>query len=311
MKLRRALAGAAGAVGGVALANRLLSTDESGVEPFLGAGGGTYRWRGFDVRYAEAGDPDDPDLILLHGINAAGSSHEFHTLFDRLAEEYHVLAPDLPGFGLSDRPPLVYTGALLEGFVEDFLADLSEEPTVVASSLTGAYAAEAASEVPVAELVLVCPTDTSMGERRPLVRSVVRSPVRGEALFNLIVSRRGLRYFHADHGYYDTGNLPDAVVDYEHAISHLPGARYAPASFVAGYLDPEADLGETLAGLDVPVTLVWGREADITPLSEGERLAETADARLVVFDRSRLRPHIEHPEQFSDVLRGEYESAAV
>jgi pimeloyl-ACP methyl ester carboxylesterase len=308
MKLRSLVAGAVGAVGATAAANSLLASRAEELDLFLEGDHGTYRWRGFDVAYTEAGDPEDPDLLLFHGVNAAASSHEFHRVFGDLAEEYHVIAPDLPGFGGSDRPPLLYSASLYETFVADAVADLAENPVVVGCSLTGSYAATAASEEDVDELVLVCPTDTSMGGRRTWLRSAVRLPVLGEAVYNLIVSEPSLRYFHEDHGYYDMNNLTDEVVDYEWTSGHQPGARFAPASFISGFLDPEADLGGTLADIDVETTLVWGRDADITPLSQGEELAEEGAARLVVFDDALLLPHVEHPEAFVDVVRGDAEA---
>jgi len=305
MKLRNALGAAVGAVGGMALANRVLQSRAGEFEPFLRGDQRTYRWRGFDVAYTEAGDPDDPDVVLLHGINAAASNHEFHAVFDALAEEHHVLAPDLPGFGHTDRPPLLYSASLMTTFVRDFLADESEDARVVASSLTGAYAAMAAREVDVAELVLVCPTDTSMGGRSVPRRSLLRAPLVGQAIYNLVGSKASIRHFHADHGYYDMAKLSDDVVDYEWRSAHQPGARFAPASFVSGFLDPEEELGDVLAGLDVPITLVWGEDADITPLADGRVLADQADATLVVFGESLLLPHVEHPGEFVDVVRGE------
>jgi pimeloyl-ACP methyl ester carboxylesterase len=308
MRLRNALGVAAGTVGLTAAANRLLTARAEEFEPFLDGEHGSFRWRGFDVAYSETGDPDDRDLLLFHGINAAASGHEFWRVFDELGEDYHVVAPDLPGFGHSDRPPLLYSASLYTTFVGDAIDHFADEPpVVVGSSLTGAYAATAArtTDTDVERLLLVCPTDTSMGGRRAWLRSLLRTPVVGTGLYNLSVSKPSIRYFHDDHGYFDTDNLPDAVVDYEWTTAHQPGARFAPASFVSGFLDPDEDLGDVLAGLDVPVTLAWGREADITPLSEGRTLAERADARLVVFDEARLLPHAEHPEQFRRVLRGE------
>ncbi|WP_262176691.1 alpha/beta fold hydrolase [Haloarcula laminariae] len=305
MRLRKALGIAVGAAGATALTNRLLQSRADDFAPFLRGDQRTYRWRGFDVAYTEAGDPDDPDLVLLHGINAAASSHEFHTVFETLAEEYHVIAPDLPGFGHSDRPPLLYSASLMTTFVRDFLDDESENATVVASSLTGSYAAMAAREVDVEELVLVCPTDSSMGDRSVQRRSLVRAPVVGQAIYNLIGSKASIRHFHADHGYYDMDNLTDEVVDYEWQSAHQSGARFAPASFISGFLDPDEDLGDVLAGLDVPITLVWGEDADITPLADGRVLADEADATLVVFGDSLLLPHVEHPEEFVEVVRGE------
>ena len=311
MKLRKALGVAAGAIGASVVADRVLQSRAGSFEPFLPGDQRGYRWRGFDIAYTEAGDPENPDLVLFHGINAAGSNHEFHAVFEQLAEEYHVIAPDLPGFGHSDRPPLLYSASLLTTFVKDFLTDQSENPTVVASSLTGSYAALAARDVDVAELVLVCPTDTSMGSQSVLGRSLLRSPVLGQAIYNLIVSKPSIRHFHADHGYADMEKLSDEVVDYEWQSGHQSGARFAPASFVSGFLDPEEDLGDALADLAVPTTLVWGEDAEITPLSEGRELAERADAALVVFGESLLLPHVEHPGEFVDVVRGETETVSI
>lgn len=304
MKLRSLLGAAVGTTGAAALANRLLRAGPEDFEQFLPGEQRSYRWRGFDAPYVEAGDPADPDLVLVHGIHAAASNHEYHAVFEELAGEYHVLAPDLPGFGHADRPPLLYSASLLTSFVSDFLAAETDRATVVASSLTGAYVATAVQEVDVEEVVLVCPTDDT-GTRRRWLRTLFRAPLVGPAAFNVLTSKPSLRRFHADHGYADPARLEAAVLEYEWTTSHQDGARYAPASFVAGYLDPATPLEDELPRVNVPVTLVWGREADIVPLSAGRDLAEIADARLVVFDDAKLLPHVEHPEQFVELLRGE------
>ncbi|WP_424019138.1 alpha/beta fold hydrolase [Halorientalis pallida] len=311
MKLRNVALGALGTVGLTAAANRLLGRRADGLDSPLDGETGTYRWRGFDVAYAEAGDPGDPDICLFHGINASGSSHEFRGIFDALAEDYHVIAPDLPGFGRSDRPPLLYSGSLYTTFVGDFLDDMTEDATVIASSLAGAYTAVAAGDADVAELILVCPDATTFEGRRPLVRSLVRTPLLGTALYNLATCKPAIRYFNTDHGYYDAANVTDELVDYQWATAHQPGARFAPASFFGGFLDLDADLGETLADLDAPVTLVWGRQATVSPLEDGEALAERANARLLVFDQSDVQPHVEHADQFvRRVVHGEEPGAA-
>src|SRR6201994_3088265 len=57
---------------------------------------------GFKVFYREAGPVDAPKLLLLHGFPTAG--HMFRDLIPRLADRFHIVAPDLPGFGQSDQP---------------------------------------------------------------------------------------------------------------------------------------------------------------------------------------------------------------
>ena len=260
----------------------------------------TFEWRDIDVQYAEAGDPDDPDLVLLSGINAAGSNGEYRNVFDDLAADYHVVAPDLPGFGTSERPPLRYSASLYTEFVRDFLAEF-DDPAVVASSLTSAYVVDAAGDLDLRSLVLICPTERGGPDRNLLLRELLRAPVVGEGLFNLLTSKPSIRYFNADHGYYDTDRVTDEWIDYEWQTAHQPNARYAPASFISGFLNADVDLEAALRDVD-SVTLLWGREAEITPLSRGRDLAEAADCRLVVVDDAKLLPDVEFPQQVLWVL---------
>lgn len=292
---RRLLAGAT-ALASPVLANQYLAWRAPDLEPALPGTQHTYHWRGFEVAYTEAGDEADPDLLLLHGINAAASSAEWQELFDTLADSHHVIVPDLPGFGMSERHPVNYDAEFYTAFVSDFAADTTENATWVASSLTSAYAAEAASESDCEELVLICPTTTTMGER-PWVKSLLRAPILGQTLFNLVASKRSIRHFSEDHSYYDETEITDERTDYEWQTAHQPGARFAPASFVSGALDSDIDLGETLAALDIPVTIVWGNDADISPVSAGRKLAKEADATLYVFKRAKLLPHVERAEK--------------
>lgn len=58
---------------------------------------------GLRLFYREAGDPSKPTIVLLHGFPSS-SSYTFHDLIPRLADRFHVIAPDYPGMGYSDAP---------------------------------------------------------------------------------------------------------------------------------------------------------------------------------------------------------------
>src|SRR5262245_43521702 len=76
---------------------------------------------GLKIFYREAGADTSPALLLLHGFPT--SSHMFRNLIQALADEYHVVAPDLPGFGFSDAPGRAqfrYTFAHLADVIDRF-----------------------------------------------------------------------------------------------------------------------------------------------------------------------------------------------
>lgn len=76
---------------------------------------------GVNIFYREAGPPDAPVILLLHGFPS--SSHMFRNLIPQLADRYRVIAPDYPGYGYSDQPPresFAYTFDHLAHVIDDF-----------------------------------------------------------------------------------------------------------------------------------------------------------------------------------------------
>src|SRR3546814_14792778 len=87
---------------------------------------------GVEIAYREAGDPARPAVLLLHGFPT--SSHMFRELIPALAERYHVLAPDYPGFGASAMPSVESFDYSFDNFARLMTALLDEKGI-------GAYAA--------------------------------------------------------------------------------------------------------------------------------------------------------------------------
>ncbi|HYB09263.1 MAG TPA: alpha/beta hydrolase [Alphaproteobacteria bacterium] len=87
----------------------------------------TYRTQSVDglkMFYREAGDPKAPALLLLHGFPT--SSHMYRELIPALADRYHLVAPDLPGFGYTDAPDRAQFN-----YSFDHLAEVTERFTEV------------------------------------------------------------------------------------------------------------------------------------------------------------------------------------
>jgi pimeloyl-ACP methyl ester carboxylesterase len=233
---------------------------------------------------------------------------EMREPFDRLAENFHVYAPDLLGYGLSDRPDIDYTPELYIELIEDILREVVQRPSaVLASSLSSAHAIEAAANNPewITSLVLVCPTGlrrlTEQSAGGKVAQVLLKAPILGQALFNAIASRPSIRYFLEKQTYHDPELVTEELVDRYYRTAHTPGARYAPAAFVSGKL--YWDASDAWTRLEQNALIVWGSDAGFTPPSDAAPfLATNPRAELEEISAAGVLPHDEQPDQFARLV---------
>lgn len=307
-KLLRPLIAGAGLAGTLAAINRGLR-DAPLPTNHLGGVQRRWNWRGYDIFAAEAGS--GPLIVLVHGIYAGASSYEFRKLFPLLAASHRVVAFDLLGCGLSDRPNLAYSGELFVEQVVDALGEFGAEPTVlVASSMGAAFAIRATARASdrVSHLVTICPTGLGGvldGDPTPAQRAVtalLRSPLTGEVLFNALASRPSLRWFLEHQSYADKASVTPEVIEAYYAVTHQPGARFVPAYFVGGGLN--INVARDLPFIDVPLLVAWGERApSISALSNASEFLKLARrGTLATFPNSGLLPHEEEPQAMCAVI---------
>lgn len=177
-------------------------------------------------------------LLLLHSINAAPSAMEMRPLFEQFSGQRPVIAPDLPGFGLSDRSDRQYTPELYAGAITELLQAVTDEPAdIVALSLTAEFAARAVLQTPGICRSLAVISPTGLGDRDPpgpktqdRLRRFFRLPLVGDGLYRTLTTRASIRYFL---GKAFTGDTPEALVDYARATTRQPGASHAPFTFLS------------------------------------------------------------------------------
>jgi pimeloyl-ACP methyl ester carboxylesterase len=302
-KLLRSLLAGAGLAGTVAAINHGLR-DAPLPTNHLGGTQRRWRWRGYDLFATESGS--GPFVLLVHGIYAGASSYEFRKLFGLLAQSHRVVAVDLLGCGLSDRPNLKYSGELFVEQIVDALGEFGAEPTtLVGSSLGGAFCIRAAARAAdrVAHLVTVCPTGLGgVLDRDPVpvqtaVTALIRSPIVGEMLFNALASRPSLRWFLENQSYADKSSVTPEIIDHYYAITHQPGARYVPAYFVGGGLN--INVARDLPFITAPLLVAWGERAPtISKLDNAYEFMKLAQrGTLATFADSGLLPHEEEPQK--------------
>ena len=254
-----------------------------------------WRWRGNDVFVVEAGEGSP--LLLVHAPALGGSSYEYRKLFPLLASRHRVIAFDLLGFGLSDKPRIDYSCEL---YVEQILAAQSElagaPVTVLGSSLGAAYAIRAATrtqDLRAVVAIMPCGAARAVAPAAQIARMpIARAPIVGESLYNAFAGRRALHRMLAQEVYGDAENAFGEVVDAYYSVAHQPGARHAVAALVGGRLD--CDVARDLPFLDAPLLLVWGKRSKANPARNAAEYAELAKrSQVAYFARSALVPHDE------------------
>jgi pimeloyl-ACP methyl ester carboxylesterase len=299
----------AAGVGGLVVANTYLAVTAPPLLPPVHAETQRHLWRGFRITYWVAGPEDAPPVVLIHGHHIAASAFEMRRPFISFAEHFRVYLVDLLGYGLSARPPLAYTRELFETLIADFVRDVVGRPAhVVANALSAAHAITAAATSPdlFRSLILICPagigawdTPPSAGQR--IAYELLRMPIVGEAMFNVLVSRPLLTYLLRDRLYANPSLVTSEMIDVYYATAHQPGARFAPAAFIGGQLN--RDVHHAFGRLERPVHLIWGRLAGDVPVSLAQGfLALNEDARLHVIDDAGLMPQDEQPEAFAELV---------
>src|SRR5579885_2453631 len=156
-----ALAGAVVAGGALVVTARSILATPQPLASTLEGESQVFRFRNGDVFYKVRGPADAQPVLLLHSIHLSASSFEWRKNFSALSQSFRVYAPDLPGFGLSDRPAIDYNPDVYITLITDFAREVIARPTMlVARGQSAAFATRAAHLDPqlFSRLVFISPS---------------------------------------------------------------------------------------------------------------------------------------------------------
>ncbi len=310
--IRNTLGLSALATAGLAWNNQRLWKNTPALESKLEGRGKYFTSRWGQVYYKEAGSPENPPVVLVHGVGAGASSYEWRKNFEALSHDFHVYAYDLLGFGKSERSVTVsYNADLYVDLLTDFLREVVKRPAaVMAASLAGGHAIQVANRFPemVNALVLLQPAgnNLSAGIAGPNVTGsfsypILRLPILGQGLFSFVASRFNIRSFMQNQLYYDKSLVNYELVEQYYIAAHQKGAEHAPLAFFAGRLN--AEIGTAFGKLQQPVLMVWGRQSKITPVEQAYKLLQQLpSAELKVLEDARLACNDEKADQYNQVV---------
>lgn len=254
--------------------------------------------RGVKTNYLEAGS--GPMVLMLHGSGpGVSATANWQHNIPRLAQQFHVLAPDIVGFGATERPEdVVYSLRTWTDHVWAFLDSLNiDETTIVGNSLGGRIAMQMATDQPtrVAKMVLMGAPGVGMKLSEGLAALRAYEP-----------SHDAMRDLLRNYFVVDPAMITDELVAIRYQASIADGAYEA---YRAMFFDPKhagSELGITedeARAITTPTLLVHGREDKVVPLEVSlTMLGLLPNADLHVFSSCGHWTQIERAPEFSALV---------
>ena len=258
-----------------------------------------------NTRYWAEGNKGS-NVILIHGLGASADIW-MHNI-SAIASGYRVYAPDLVGFGRSDKPDVKYSPSYMSTFINDFMTALDiKDACLIGQSLGGGIALVNQLHFPgmVQKLVLV--DSAGLGRDMPLVMRLATVPVMGELM--LMPSRAGMAFV-LRHLVYDPSVITDKLIDIHFDINFNRGGAKtvlnvlrACATIHGARPDVLDSVMQHLDNIKIPTLIIWGREDRLFPVMHACFAKEKMpDSYLYIFDRCGHMPNFERPEEFNTVV---------
>ena len=244
------------------------------------------------ISYLEAGRPDAPPLVFLHGIG--GAARAFRGQLDHFARDYRAIAWDMPGYGNSVPLPLVTMDALagaLAGFIEELGI---HRPVLVGHSLGGMVVQRLLDRAPhAARAVVLAQTSAAFGSRDPAWEAEFLSARLGplDAGHSMAALAEAMVADMAG-----PGADPDGMALARDCLAHTPDSTYRDSVLaMRGF-----DCRDALARVAVPALVLAGTLDTDAPERGMERMAaRIPGAQYVALDGAGHLAHLEQPRAFN------------
>jgi pimeloyl-ACP methyl ester carboxylesterase len=279
-------------------ARDIASDNRSRLIAHLGMTDGRRLLAGLPTAVLEGGE--GPPLVLLHG--PAEFAATWMPVLGQLIRSHRVIAPDLPGHGASDMPAGGLDAALLGRWLDALIEQTCpSRPVVVGRVVGGAIAARFAVEHPdrLAHLVLVDSMGLAPFDPTPRFSLALHRYLAGPTAttfdrlmefctFDLDGVRRRL------------GTRWQPYAEYTVELAGTPTVQAAAGALIGQFSAPIPP--EQLAGIDVPTTLIWGRDDLALPLQVAQAASENYGWPLHVIAEAGDDPPLDRPDAFLAAL---------
>lgn len=228
-------------------------------------------------------------VILIHGNGLSGGQWRYNIA--PLAKYYKVYAPDLPGFGLSDKPDAEYGVEYYVSILKGFMDALGiRKAALVGSSMAGAVAATFASRCPgrVSGLVLSDPTGfgpDNLSRNKELYNAFLSLMIRSRRLY----CRPML---------YDSSNMK--LLEDMQLVTDSKESRDAFVKNCKCILNGDSSYVGTIMAITAPTLIIWGEDDLLLPAEDAKKYKELiAGSKVKLIERSGHMPNVERYAEFN------------
>jgi pimeloyl-ACP methyl ester carboxylesterase len=239
-------------------------------------------------------------VILLHGGGAGVSAVDnWHQSIGPIADAgFSVYAPEMIGFGMTDKPTDGNTVDAKVRHVKDFIDLLClDKVGLIGNSLGGRVALGIALDWPTRIKRLVLTGSAGMRlEPSPMLKQLISYTPSKQKMRQLVEA-----LFH------DPSLVTDQMIESRYQLSLLPGAQEAFEGFFKAASDPKhrgaMDIEDKLPQIQTPALLIWGKQDRAIPVEVGKWMAELLpNARLKVLDNCGHWTQLEQTQKFNQLV---------
>ncbi|KMZ57157.1 Alpha/beta hydrolase fold protein [Zostera marina] len=303
---------------------------------------GTWSWRikdeSVNIYFEEYGSKshkaaNSKSILMMPTISDVSTVEEWRSVAKYIVSrkgytDCRAIIVDWPGLGYSDRPSLDYNADVMENFLVQLISSTESPLNCSGNDLVicgGGHAATIAIRaakrglIKPSAIAAVAPTwagplpivfgrNSTMESRYGVLRGTLRTPALGWMMYNMLVSNeKSIRSQYESHVYADSRNVTPDFVKSRYELTSRKGARYVPAAFLTGLLDP-VQSREEFVGLfsefegAIPIMIASTLGAPKRSKAEMEALKGAKGVSRFVEVPGALLPQEEYPSEVAEEL---------
>lgn len=259
-----------------------------------------YEWRFGKIHYTKKGS--GTPLLLVHNLTPGSSLYEFNKIYEKLSEKNEVYCIDLLGYGLSDKPNIVYTNYMYVQLLTDFIKNIIGKKTKIIATGDAVSIAIMTShndQELIKEIILINPGSIDNlniipEKKSKWFKNLLDTPIIGTAAYNLFTTKKYFEKQFEENYIYDTENVEEKDIETYFESSHLSdyNSKYSFTSYHGKYMN--VNITTALSNSKSNITIIYG---DIDNKNEilKEYLKLNENIKTIYIPETKQLTHMEKP----------------